>query len=74
MILKECEDEDGYKGGGYVREIFKTDEEFQRSMVEFVMESFEVNIFSKDMMEMHLEPKLITLNSKKRTSLKSSRE
>ena len=26
-------------------------------MMEFVMESFEANIFSKDMMEMHLEPK-----------------
>ena len=34
-------------------ENFKTDEEFQISMVEFVMESFEANIFSKDMMEMH---------------------
>ena len=21
MILKECEDKDGYKGGGYVREV-----------------------------------------------------
>ena len=35
---------------------FKTDEELQRSMVEFVMESFEDNMFLEDMMKMHLEP------------------
>ena len=56
MILKECEDESGCKGGGSIREDFKTDEEFQRSIVEFVMESLEANVFSKYMMEMHLEP------------------
>ena len=33
MILKEYEDKDGCKGKGSVQEIFKTDEDFQRSMV-----------------------------------------
>ena len=34
----------------------KIDEEFQGSVIEFVMKSFEANIFSEDMMKMHLEP------------------
>ena len=52
---------------------FKTDEEFQRSMVKFVMESFEANIFSKDMMEMHLEPNW-SLSIPRRRHLSNCRE
>ena len=51
MILKECEEKDGCKGEGSVQ----SDEKFQRSILKFVMESFKSNIFSKDMMEMHLK-------------------
>ena len=45
MIFKECEDKDGYKGGGSIQES-------SRLMVKFVMESFEANILSEDMMKM----------------------
>ena len=51
---------------------FKTDEEFQKLMVEFVMESFEANIFSKRYDGNAYRTQIITLNAKKRTSLKSS--
>ena len=51
---------------------FKTEEEFQGSMVEFVMESLEANIFSKRYDGNAYRTQLITLNGKKRTSLKSS--
>ena len=48
MILKECVDEGGCKGGGSVHEISRLVENFQRSIMEFVMESFEVKIFQKN--------------------------
>ena len=48
MILKECKDEGGCKARGFVNEISR--------LVEFVMESFETNIFLEDMMKMNLEP------------------
>jgi hypothetical protein len=51
MILKECEDRDGCKGRGSIQ----SDEEFRRSILKFVKESFKSNIFSKDMMEMHIK-------------------
>ena len=54
MIFKECEDKDGCKGGDYVCEI-KSDEEFRRSILKFVIESFKFNIYSKDKMEMHIK-------------------
>ena len=34
---------------------FKTNEDFQKSMMNFVIESFEANILSEDMMKMHLK-------------------
>ena len=34
----------------------KTDEDFRRPMVKFVMESFEANILSEDMMKFHFYP------------------
>ena len=55
MILKEYEDKDGCKGRGFVQEISKIDEDIQRSMVKFIIESFKYNILSKDMMKMHLD-------------------
>ena len=55
MILKECESKDGCKGGGSIHEISSTMKNFERSIVEFVMESLESNIFSKDKMKMHIE-------------------
>ena len=64
MIFKECEDEDGYEGGRLCSRNFKTDEEFQRSMMEFVMERFEASIFPKRYDENACRTKLITLNSK----------
>jgi hypothetical protein len=48
MSLKECKDEGGCKGIGSVHDFSRHEEEFQRSTMEFVMESFEANIFSKD--------------------------
>jgi hypothetical protein len=54
MILKECEDKDGCKGG-YVREISSLMKMFNGSIVKFFMESLKFNIFSKDKMEMNIE-------------------
>ena len=45
MILKEFVDKDGCKGRGS-----------SRPMVKFVMESFEANILSEDMMKMISNP------------------
>lgn len=46
-----------------------SDEEFQCSIVEFVMESLKFIIFSKDKIEMHMDLQLITLNARKNTCL-----
>jgi hypothetical protein len=47
MILKECKDEYGYKGGDSIQGISRLKKSFKRLMMEFVMESFKANIFSK---------------------------
>ena len=52
---------------------FKTYEDFQRSMVKFVMESIEANILLEDMMKRHLEPNG-SVSTPRRRHLTSSRE
>ena len=52
---------------------FKTDEDFQRFLVKFVIESFEANILSEDMMNMNLDPNR-SVSSPRRRHLTSSRE
>ena len=48
-------------------------EDFWRSMVKFVMESFEANILCENMMKMISNTKWININAKKNTSLTSSK-
>jgi hypothetical protein len=48
MIWKECEDEDGCKGGGSIREISSPMKSSKKiKILKFVMESFEARYFQR---------------------------
>ena len=67
MILTECEDEGGCKGEGCIHEISKIDGGVCHGKLrgQHIFKRYDGNAF---------RTKLITLNSNKNTSLKSSRE
>ena len=48
MIFKECEDEDGCKGGGFVCEISRLMKNFKDQQWGLSWKSFEVKIFQRN--------------------------
>ena len=66
MILKECEDEGGCKGGGFVCEISRLMKNFKDQKWGWSWKALRSRYFKGT--------RLITLNSTKMTSLKSLRE
>ena len=55
MILKECEEKNGCKGRGYVREILSPMKNFKDQQWSLSWKVQRPTYFKKDMMEMHIE-------------------
>jgi hypothetical protein len=55
MILKECEDEDGCKGGGSIHDVSGLMKNFKDRWWSLSWKASRPTYFAKDMMEMHFE-------------------